>query len=52
MNECERRKCPFWDGMACQDPINFETTAGDPVCRFHPDAIHEDDRETGRLWNE
>lgn len=40
MNSCEKMKCNFWDGKACNDIDEYiNEVNGGLCCRYHPDAV-------------
>lgn len=46
-NSCEQRKCEFWTGEYCRDyPIYVNSDNGIPCCRYHPNAVLEEEGDS------
>jgi len=41
MNDCERRKCQYWDVDHCSDTVVFFNNE-DQCCRYHLNAVARD----------
>ena len=40
MNECEARKCPFWNGKMCIDSEEYvDSKTGEICCRYCTNAV-------------
>lgn len=46
------RDCKYWADGICLDDVVFFNKEGEPVCRFHPNAIEEATPDVNKLLSE